>query len=85
MKKSNRSMKIIDNKEVSDYVEKLQAMNYLRKAVLGTFDAIYEFDNDFSFLEHVNEFPEEVYIGFKYKDKKQNFEIANPIKLQNNN
>ncbi|BAR81493.1 type IV secretion/conjugal transfer ATPase, VirB4 family [Bacillus thuringiensis serovar tolworthi] len=60
-------------------------MNYLRKAVLSTFDAIYEFDNDLSFLEHVNEFPEEINIEFKYKDKKQNFNISNPIKLQNNN
>ncbi|PGS79300.1 hypothetical protein COC69_12630 [Bacillus cereus] len=85
MKKSNQSTRIIDNEKVSDYVEKLRAMNRLRKDVLDTFDALYQFDNDFSFLEYVNELPEEVYIGFKYKDKKQNFEIANPIKLQSNN
>ncbi|WP_144489614.1 hypothetical protein [Bacillus thuringiensis] len=77
---NNQLAQVINDKEISKCVEKLRAMNRLRKAVLDTFDGLYQFDNDFSFLEHVNEFPEEVYIGFKYKDKKQNFEIADQIK-----
>ncbi|HDR5270911.1 hypothetical protein E8M24_24765 [Bacillus thuringiensis] len=82
---NNQLAQVINDKEISECVEKLRTMNRLRMIVLDTFDVLYQFDNDFSFLEHVNELPEEVYIGFKYKDKKQNFEIANPIKSQNDN
>ncbi|PGM25441.1 hypothetical protein [Bacillus thuringiensis] len=77
---NNQLVQVINDQAQSECVEKLRTMNYLRKVVIDTFDTLYQFDNDFSFLEHVNELPEEVYIGFKYKDKKQNFEIADQIK-----
>lgn len=69
----------ITQKEISENVGKLRVMNRLRQEMITTFDALYEFDDDLSFLKTVDELPEEVSIEFKYKDEKRNFGVVNTV------
>ena len=63
----------ITKEDVSEQVRKLRTMNRLRKEVMDTFDAMYVFDDDFSFLETVNELPKQVTITFVYEKEERNF------------
>ncbi|MGU3441185.1 hypothetical protein ACLBXI_14325 [Bacillus cereus] len=63
----------IIKEDVGEQVRKLRTMNRLRKEVMDTFDAMYVFDDDFSFLEMVNELPKQVPITFEYEKEERNF------------
>lgn len=63
----------ITKEDVSEQVRKLRTMNRLRKEVMDTFDAMYVFDDDFSFLETVDELPKQVTITFEYEKEERNF------------